>query len=100
LWRIGGDVREVLRFWKPCSHSTFQENFADFLSSWMMGWVCSASFGRNLEMAVKWPIRRWTSLILLGLRISIIAVHFSRFASMSRCVSIKPRNLVVTGVCV
>ena len=51
-------MRVVLRFWKTCSHSSFQENFADFLSSWMMGWVCSASFGRNLEMAVKRPIRR------------------------------------------
>jgi len=59
----------------------------------MMGWVCSASFRRNLEMAVKRPIRRWTSLILLGLHISMIAVHFSGFASISRCVNMKPKNL-------
>ena len=82
----------VLWFWKTCSHSSFQENFANFLSSWIMGWVCSASFERNLDMAVRQPIRRWTSLILLGLHISMIAVHFSRFASMSRCVSMKPKN--------
>jgi len=48
----------VLRLWKTSSHSAFQENFANFLSSWMMGWVCSGSFGKNLVMAVKRPIRR------------------------------------------
>jgi len=44
-------------------------------------------------MAVKQPIRRCTSMILLGLCISMIAVHFSGFASMPPCVSMKPRNL-------
>jgi len=51
----------------------------------MMGWVCSASLGRNLEVAVKRPMKRCTSLILLRLCISMIALHFSRFASMPRC---------------
>jgi len=83
----------VLRVWKTCSHSSFQENFVDFLSSWMMDWVCSASLGRNREMTVKRPMRRCTSLILLGLHISMMALHFSGFALMSRCVSMKPRNL-------
>jgi len=86
-------VSVVLRFWKTCSHSSFQENFANLLSNWMMGWVCSTSFGRNLEMAVRQSIRRWTSLILLGLHISMIVVHFSGFALMPRCVSLKPKNL-------
>jgi len=58
-----------------------------------MGWGCSASFGGNLEMAVKQPIRRWTSFILLGLYISMITVHFSGFTLMSRCVSMNPMNL-------
>jgi len=44
-------------------------------------------------MAVRRLIRRWTSLTLLGLRISIMALHFSGLGSMSRCVSMKPRNL-------
>ena len=86
-------MRVVLRFWKTCSHLSFQEKFTDFLSSWMMGWVCSASFGTNMEMAVKRPIRCWISLILLGLHISMIIVHFSGFTSMSRCVRMKPKNL-------
>ena len=83
----------VLRFWKTCSHSSFQENFTDFLSTRMMGWVCSASLGRNQEMTVKRPIRRCTSLILLGRRISMMALHFSGFALMPHCVSMKPKNL-------
>jgi len=83
----------VLRFWKTFSQSSFQENFANFFSSWIMGWVCSASFGRNLDMAVRRPIKRWTSLTLLGLRISMMALHFSGLALMSHCVSMKPRNL-------
>jgi len=83
----------VFRFWKTFSQSSFQENFADFLSSWIIGWICLASFGRNLDMAVRRPIRRWTSLTLLGLRILMTALHFSGLASMSRCVSMKPRNL-------
>jgi len=85
-------VRVVLKSWKTFSHSSLQENFTDFLSSWIMGWVCSASFGKNLDMAVRWPIRHWTSLKLLGLRISMMAVQFSGFASMSRYMSMKPKN--------
>jgi len=90
---MGGDVRVALRFWKAISQSSFQENFAEFLTSWIRGWVCSASFGRNQDIAVRWPIKRWTFLTLVGLRISMITLHFSELASMSRCVSMKPRNL-------
>jgi len=85
-------VRVVLRFWKTFSQSPLQENFTDFFRNWIMGWVCSTSFGRNMDMVVRRPIRRWTSLTLVGLRISIIALYFSRLASMPRCVSMKPRN--------
>jgi len=41
-----------------------------------MGWVCSASLGRKREMAVRRPMRHWTSLMVVGLHISIIALHF------------------------
>jgi len=58
-----------------------------------MGWVCSASLGRKQEMVVRRPMRRWTSLMMVELRISIIALHFSILASMSRWVNINPRNL-------
>ena len=58
-----------------------------------MGWVCSASLGRKQEMTVRWPMRRWTSLMVVGLRISIMALHFSGLASMPRWVNINPRNL-------
>jgi len=83
----------VFIFWKICSQSLVHVNLADFLRSCIMGWVCSASLGRKREMAVKWPMRRWTSSMLVGLRISIIALHFSGLASMSRWVSMNPRNL-------
>ena len=53
-------MRVVLRFWKTFSHSSFQENFMDFLSSWMEGWFCSESFGRNLDIMVRQPV---TSLL-------------------------------------
>jgi len=59
-----------------------------------MGWVCSASLGRKREMVVRRPMRHWTSLMLVGLRISIIALQFSRLASMPRWVSMKSRNLL------
>jgi len=58
-----------------------------------MGWVCSASLGRKREMAVRRPMRRCTSLTLVGLRISMIAFDFSGLASMSRWVSMNPRSL-------
>jgi len=45
-----------------------------------------------MDIAVRRPIKRWTSLTLVGLRISMIA-HFSGLTSMPRCVSMKPRNL-------
>jgi len=44
-------------------------------------------------MAVSRPMRRCTSLILLGLHISMMALHFSGLAFMPRCVSMKTRNL-------
>jgi len=81
---MGGEVRVVFSFWNTCSQSLFHVNLTDLLSSWMMGCVCSASLGRKWEMAVRRPMRRCTSLILLGLRISMIALHFSGLASMSR----------------
>jgi len=59
----------------------------------MMGWVCSANLGRKREMAVSWLMRRCSSLTLLGLHISMIALHFSRLPSMLRCVSMKSKNL-------
>jgi len=86
-------VRVVLRFWKTLSQSSVQDNFADFLRGWIMGWICSANFGRNMDMAVRQPIRRWTSLTLLELHISMMALHFSGLASIPRCVSMKPKNL-------
>jgi len=58
-----------------------------------MGWVWSANLGRKREMAVKRPMRRCTSLILLGLCILVMALHFSGFALMSCFISMKPRNL-------
>ena len=39
------------------------------------------------------PMRHCTSLMLVGLHISMIALHFSGLASMSRWVSMNPRNL-------
>ena len=83
----------VFSFWKICSQSSFHVNLADFLSNYMMGWVCSANLGRKREMTVRRPMRRCTSLKLVGLRISIIAFHFSGLASMPRWVSMNLRNL-------
>jgi len=93
LWRIGGEVRVVFSSCKICSQSSVQVNWVDFFRSWTMGWVCSASLGRKREMAVRRPMRRWTSLMVAGLRISIIALHFLGLASMPRWVNINPRNL-------
>jgi len=93
LWRIGGEVKVVLSFWKIYSQSSIHVNRVDFFRSWIMGWVCSASLGRKREMAVRRPMRRWTSLTVVGLRISMIALHFSGLASMPRWVNMKPRNL-------
>jgi len=56
-----------------------------------MGPVLSANFGRNLDMAVRQPIKRCTSFTFFGLRISIMALHFSGFASIPR-VSMKPKK--------
>jgi len=37
LWRMGGEVRVVLSFWKICSQSSVHVNRADFFRSWIMG---------------------------------------------------------------
>jgi len=47
----------VFSFWKICSQSLVHVNLADFLRSCIMGWVCSASLGMKLEMAVRRPMR-------------------------------------------
>ena len=83
----------VLSFWNICSQSSFHVNLADFLSSCMMGWICSASLGRKWEMVVRRPTRRCTFFTLVVLRISMIALHFSGLDSIPRCVSMNPRNL-------
>jgi len=59
-----------------------------------VGWVCSASLGRKQEIVVRRPMRRWTSLMVLGLRISIIALHFSGLASIPRWFNMNLRNLL------
>jgi len=59
----------------------------------MMGWVCSASLERKREMAVRRPVRRCTSLTLVGLHVSMITLHFSGLASIPRWVSMNLRNL-------
>ena len=86
-------MRVVLSFWNICSQSPFHVNLADFLSSCMMGWVCSASLGRKREMAVRRPMRHCTSLMLVGLCISMITLHFTGLASIPRWVNMNPRNL-------
>ena len=58
-----------------------------------MGWVCLANLGRKREIAVRRPMRRWTSLMVVVLCISIIALHFSGLASIPRWVNMNPRNL-------
>ena len=87
MWRIGGEVRVVFNFWKICSQSSFHVNRVDFFRSWTMGWVCSASLGRKREMVVRRPMRHYSSLTLLGLRISMIALQFSGLASIPRWVT-------------
>jgi len=57
-----------------------------------MGLVLSASLGRNFDIAVRRPTNRCTSLMFTRLRILMIALHFSGFASIRRCVSMKPKN--------
>jgi len=64
----------------------------------MMGWIWFASFGKNLDMAVRLPTRRCTSLTLVGLHISIMALHFSGLASISCCVSMKPKHFPLSTV--
>jgi len=57
-----------------------------------MGRILLPSLGRNLDMVVKRPTKRCTSLTFVGLYISIIALHFSGFSSIPRCVSINRKN--------
>jgi len=57
-----------------------------------MGLVLSTSLGRNFDMVVRRPTNRCTSLMFVRLRISMIALHFSKLASILRCVSMKPKN--------
>jgi len=59
-----------------------------------MGHVLSANFGRNLDMVVRRPINRCTSFTFVGLRISIMTLHFSGFASIPHYVSMKPNNFL------
>ena len=61
-----------------------------------MGLVLSASLGRNLDIAVRQPTNRCTSLMFTGLGISMIALHFSGFASIPCCVSMKPKNFLLS----
>jgi len=83
LWRIGGEVRVVFSFWKICPQSSVHVKRVDFFKSWTMGWVCLASLGRKREMAVRRPIRRWTSLIVVGLPIRRCSSMNPAFSNLS-----------------
>jgi len=89
-WGVVSSCFKVLKF---CSQVSSQTNLANFFSSLIIGLVLSANLGRKREMAVNLATSRCTSLTFVGLLISIIAWHFSGFASIPRCVSMKQRNL-------
>ena len=65
----------------------------DFFSSLIINCVLSAKCGKNDDIAVSRLMRYCTTLMLLGLLISLIARHFSRFASILLRVRINPRSL-------
>jgi len=92
LARTGGVVSSCFKVLKFCSQVSSQTNLVDFFRSLIIGLVLSANLGRKREMAVSLPTSRYTSLMFVGLLISIIVWHFSGLASIPRCVSMKPRN--------
>jgi len=61
-----------------------------------MGRVLSANFSRNLDMAIRRPIKRCTYFIFIGLCISIMVLHYSGFASIPRSVSMTPKNFLLS----
>jgi len=77
-------------------HVLSQTNLVDFFNNFIIGLVLLANLGKNRDIIVNLPISRCTSFILLRLFISIIAWHFSGLASRSLCVSINPRNLLLS----
>jgi len=93
LVKIGWVVSSRFKLLKFCSQVPSQANLADFFSSLIIGLVLYANFGRKLEMAVSLPTSRCTSLTFMGLLMSIIAWHFSRLASIPRCLLLSSRFL-------
>ena len=91
---ITGAARKAYNWRKISSYSGFQLIFAAFLKSWTIGLVFSANLGTNLDKVVNRPINLCIPLVFLGLRILMIALHFSGLASMLRWVSMNPKNLL------
>jgi len=60
-----------------------------------MGWVLSTNLGKNIDMVVRRPTKHCTSFTFARLRISIMALHFSGFAMIPHCMSMKPKNFLL-----
>jgi hypothetical protein len=90
--RTGKELRYCFISWKACSASSVHVNGLDPLISLKKGRALSASLEMKWLRAARDPVNLCTSLIHAGGLIASIARILSRFASIPRCDTRKPRS--------
>jgi hypothetical protein len=79
---MGGDYKWCLRSYSVCFASSVQWNLSWCLSNLNKGSPRSPSREMNPFKAAMQPMSFWTSLIVRGASMAVMAVIFSRFASI------------------
>ena len=92
LLSIGGQERYFLNSSKVASHSDIHSKAFPFLRREKKGRAFRTDATINLKREAILPMRRCTSLTVVGLLISRIAQHLSGFVSIPRYVSTNPKN--------
>lgn len=91
--KIGGVVRNSFNSANPSSHSVVHRNFSLFFKHLKNGNARSTNLHMKRDKEATLPLSRCTYFTLLRLHIWMIALHFSKLASIPRLVSIQPKNL-------
>ena len=90
--RTGGDWRCCLRSSRATTASCDHSNLSCFFSNLEKGRPLSPSFERNLFRAAMHPVSFWTSLIEDGVSMFMMALIFSKFASIPLWLIMKPSS--------
>ena len=91
---MGGRERYSFNCWKARTHSSVHSNPFHLFNNWKKGLHIFADREMNRFKAVVIPVSFWTSLRFWGGCKLLIALIWSVLTSISRCVTMYPKNFL------